>query len=95
MALTITKTGTTLAVTGTSARVAIPTDTSGVVPKCARVSCSSAMYVKIGDSSVSAVAGDLLIHPAESVELRTIGLTHIAAIQVSAAGTLQISPIEV
>lgn len=95
MALTITKTGTTLAVTGTSSRVAIPTDTSGVVPKCSRVSCTASMCVKVGDSSVSATSGDLMIHPAESVELRTIGLTHIAAIQVSAAGTLQISPIEV
>jgi hypothetical protein len=41
-----------------------------------------------------AAAGDILITPYESITLDAVGFDHVAVIQVSGAGVLQISPIE-
>ena len=41
-----------------------------------------------------AAAGDILITPYESITLDAVGFDHVAAIQVSGAGVLQISPLE-
>ena len=92
--ITIVSTGATIATAGTSARVAIPNDSSGAVPKYVRVSATAAAYVKIGGSSVTAAAGDVLVQPADAVILTVGRQTHVAAIQVSAAGVVQISPLE-
>lgn len=93
-AVTIVKTGSIISVTGTSARVAIPTASDGNVPRYIRVAASAACYIKLGDSGVTAVAGDALVQPADALILSTNGLSHIAAIQVAAGGTAQISPLE-
>ena len=93
-ALSILATGSIIGFTGTSARVAIPTDSSGAVPKYVRVAANAACYVKVGTSTVTAAAGDVLVQPADAVTLKVSRSTHIAAIQVSAAGTAQISPLE-
>ena len=93
-AISVVKTGSTIAFTGTSANVAMPKDSSGTTPKYIRLASTAACYVKIGASGVSAVAGDLLVQPADSVVLKVGRQAYIAAIQVSAAGTLQISPLE-
>lgn len=93
-AISVVKTGSTIAFTGTSANVAMPTDSSGTTPKYIRLASTAACYVKIGASGVSAVAGDLLVQPADSVVLKVGRQAYIAALQVSAAGTLQISPLE-
>jgi hypothetical protein len=42
----------------------------------------------------TAVAGDILIQPGDSVVLAVAGAPTIAAIQVSAAGLVQVSPLE-
>lgn len=93
-ALSIVATGSIIAFTGTSARVAIPNDSSGTLPKYVRVAANAACYVKIGGATVAAAAGDVLVQPADAIILKTHNQTYIAAIQVSAAGTVQISPIE-
>lgn len=93
-AISVVKTGSTIAFTGTSANVAMPKDSSGTTPKYIRLASTAACYVKIGASGVSAVAGDLLVQPADSVVLKVGRQAYIAALQVSAAGTLQISPLE-
>jgi len=93
-AISVVKTGATIAFNATSANVAIPTDSSGASPKYVRLSATANCYAKIGPSGVTAAAGDLLVQPAESVVLKVQHLTHIAALQVSAGGTLQISPLE-
>jgi len=92
--ITVVRTGGTIATSGTSARIALPVDASGVVPKYVRLSATAACYVKLGDSGVTAAAGDLLIQPADALVVRAIGMTHVAAIQVAAAGVMQVSPIE-
>lgn len=93
-AITVTKTGSVINFTGTSASVTIPTDSAGTTPKYCRLTATQACYVKIDVGSATAVAGDLLVQPADAVVVRTHGLTHIAALQVTTAGVLQISPLE-
>ncbi len=93
-AVTIVKTGTTITTGLTSASVAIPTDSSGTIPKYCRLSATQSCYASVGVTGVTAVAGDILVNPNDAVIVRTHGLTYIAAIQVSAAGVLQISPVE-
>ena len=93
-ALSIVKTGSVIAFTGISASVPIPTDSSGTIPKYIRVAANAACYVKIGVVAPTAVAGDALVQPADALVLKTHGLGFIAAIQVSAGGTVQISPME-
>lgn len=93
-AIGILKTGVVITFTGTSAGVAIPTDSSGTLPKYIRVAASAACYVKIGPTAPTAVAGDALVQPADALILKTHGYGFIAAIQVAAGGTVQISPLE-
>lgn len=93
-AISVVKTGATIAFTGTSANVAIPTDSAGTKPKYIRVASTAACYVKIGPSGLTAAPGDLLVQPADSAVIKVHNQAFVAAIQVSAAGTLQISPLE-
>lgn len=93
-AISVMKTGVTLATSGTSANVAIPTDSSGAAPKYIRVAATQDCYIKLGPSGVAAVAGDMLLQVGDSVVLATSFAPYIAALQVSAAGVLQVSPLE-
>ena len=93
-AISVVKTGSVISFTGTSANVAIPTDSSGTTPKYVRIASTTACYVKIGPSGVTAAAGDLLVQPADAAIVKVSNQAYIAAIQVSAAGTAQISPLE-
>lgn len=92
--LAIVKTGSIIGFGAASANVAIPTDSSGTTPKYIRVAANAACYVKIGPSGVTAAAGDVLVQPADAVILKVLNQAYIAAIQVAAAGTVQISPLE-
>lgn len=93
-AITVFKTGSNIAFNATSANTAIPTTNAGIAPNFVRLASTQACYVKVGKGAQTAVAGDLLIQPADSVVLRVAGTDNIAAIQVSAGGVLQISPLE-
>ena len=92
--ITVVKTGIAISTSATSTSAALPTDSSGVVPKYVRLASTAACYVKLGNSSVSAAAGDLLVQPADSVVIRSIGMTHVAGVQISGNGILQVSPVE-
>lgn len=93
-AISVVKTGAVIAFGAASAKVAIPTDSAGTIPKYVRVAANQACYVKLGDSGVTAAVGDVLVQPADAVVLKTHGLPYVAAIQVSSGGTVQISPLE-
>ena len=93
-AITVFKTGSIISFGAASANVAIPTAQSGQAPNFVRLAATQACYVKIGNGTQTAAAGDLLVQPADSVILRVAGANNIAAIQVSAGGVLQISPLE-
>lgn len=93
--ITITKTGVTLAATTVTANVGLPTTASGTSAKYVRVASLAACYVKLGtDNTVAAVAGDVLVQPADAVILRCAGLSYIAAITPTGSTTVQISPLE-
>ena len=92
--ISVVKTGATLAFTATSANVAIPTDSSGASPKYIRLNATEACCVKLGTSGVAATAADLMLSAFESEVIAVGRQAYIAAIQVSAGGTLQISPLE-
>lgn len=94
LAVSIVKTGSTIGFNATSQSVAIPTDSANTNPKYVRVAATAACYVKIGPSGLKAAAGDILVQPADAVVLNTNGYGYIAAIQVSAGGTMQVSPLE-
>lgn len=93
-AISVVKTGAIIAFGAASANVAVPPDSSGGLPKYVRLAANAACYVKIGPSGLTAAAGDLLVQPADAVVLKVSNQPYIAAIQVSAAGTVQISPLE-
>lgn len=86
--------GATITTGAASARIAIPVDDSGVAAKRVYVAATVAAYVLPGSSSVDAAAGDLLLVPGDHQVLDVAGMTHIAAIQVAAAGVVSVTPVE-
>lgn len=94
-AFTIVATGVSAATGAASARSAIPADSSTKTPSYILVSARNECYVKLGDSGVVATANDLLIQPADSRVLQVPkGVTHIAYIQGTAAGQVNVVPLE-
>lgn len=93
-AITVLKTGANISFNGTSANTGIPVTSAGIAPNFVRLASTQACYVKIGKGAQTAVAGDLLIQPADSVIVRVAGADNIAALQVTTTGVLQISPLE-
>ena len=86
--------GSTQATGAASARVALPTDSAGNNPRYIRVAAINESYVKLGNSTVVATANDLLIQPADAAILAVNGATHVAFIQGTAVGKVNIVPLE-
>ena len=92
--LTIHKTGVSIATTGTSASSALPTDSSGNIPRFVRIAATAPACVRLGITGLVAVTTDVQIQPGDAIRMSTNGATHVAAIQVAAGGVVQISPID-
>lgn len=93
--VTIATAGFSAATAGTSASSAIPNDSSGRTPNYIRVAARNECYVKLGTSGVAATTNDILVQPADSIFLQVPkGITHIAYIQGTAAGQVNVTPIE-
>lgn len=93
--ITVTTTGVSAATGAASARSAIPNASDGNVPRFIRVASRNECYVKIGSSTVTATSNDILVQPADCVILQVpAGITHIAYIQGTAAGVVNIVPLE-
>lgn len=93
--ITVVAVGTTITTGATSASSALPIASSGEVPRFVRISATAACHVKIGKSTVAATANDMLIQPGEAEVIHIPqGITHIAAIQDSAAGKCNVVPLE-
>lgn len=93
--MTILATGVSAATGAASARSALPTASSGEIPRYVRVSARNECYVKLGTSTVNATGNDILIQPADSLVLAVPrGITHIAYIQGTAAGQVNVVPLE-
>ncbi|HEX7644850.1 MAG TPA: hypothetical protein VF472_21830 [Burkholderiaceae bacterium] len=94
-ALCVVATGVQIPTSGVSASASIPNASSGEAPRYIRVAATAAACVKIGSAGVTATTGDLQVQPGDAAVLQVpSGLTQIAAIQVSSAGVVQISPLE-
>lgn len=86
--------GTTQATGAATARVALPTDSAGNNPRYVRVAAINESYVRLGNSGVNATTNDTLIQPADAAILAVNGATHIAFIQGTAAGKVNVMPLE-
>lgn len=94
-AITVVKTGSVTTTGAASAGTTIPTAQSAEVPRYIRVAATAACTFRIGAGAQTAVTTDLLIQPGDAVVLAVPnGFTHYAAIQVTAAGVVQVSPME-
>ena len=85
------KTQTTGAAT---ASVTIPTDSAGNLPRYIRVASVTESYVKLGPTAVAATINDIMVQPADAVILAVGGATHIAYIQGTSTGKVNILPLE-
>lgn len=92
--ITVTSTGIQLTTSAVSANGSIPLDSAGNVPRYIRVAATVAACVRIGTGTPVAVTTDMQVQPGDAVIMSTNGMTKIAAIQVSAAGVVQVSPLE-
>lgn len=92
--ITVTQVGFTAATGAASARTAIPTDSAGNLPRYIRVAGINECYVKIGGGAVTATTNDVLIQPADSAIMSVNGQTNIAYIQGTAAGKINVVPLE-
>jgi len=93
--ITVVKTGVATATSGTSAGGALPTAQSGEIPRYIRIAATAPACVRIGAGAQTAVTTDLQVQPGDAVTLAVPrGCTNYAAIQVAAAGVVQISALE-
>lgn len=93
-ALVVAASGSNIDTGAASASAAIPNDSTGSRARFVRVAVTVAAYVKLGQTGVTAAAADMLVNPEQAVVLKVDGFTHIAAIQVSAAGVCNVTPLE-
>lgn len=92
--VTVAATGIQIATSGTSAGNTIPLASDGNVPRYIRIAATQAACVRLGVGAQTAVTTDLQVQPGDAVIVSTNNRTHIAAIQVTAAGVVQVSPLE-
>lgn len=94
LGITIVSTGIQLITSAVSAQGTIPTASSGEVPRYIRVSATVAACIRLG-TNPTAVVTDAQVQPGDSLILSVpLGITKIAAVQVAAAGVVQVSPLE-
>jgi SH3-like domain-containing protein len=92
---TVTVTGVSITTGAASSGGALPNASSGEVPRYVRIAASVAACVRIGPGAQTAVATDMLVQPGDSVVLAVPrGCTHVAAIQLAAAGVVIVTPLE-
>ena len=78
-----------ISITGTSARVALP---SGVGHEdVLRLASTTDCYIKFGDSTVEATTSDALFTAGVELFKVPAAATHVAAIQVSASGVMTVT----
>ncbi|WEF34865.1 hypothetical protein [Pseudoduganella chitinolytica] len=95
-AITIVADGVSIATSGTSATATLPNTNAGTKPRLIRVAATAAAHVQLfKDGTGTATTADTLVQPGDAVTLVVpAGTNNIAAIQSSAAGVVQVSPLE-
>jgi SH3-like domain-containing protein len=93
--ITVTTTGVSITTGAASSGGALPNASSGEVPRYVRIAASVAACVRIGPGAQTAVATDMLVQPGDAVVITVPrGCTHVAAIQLAAAGVVIVTPVE-
>jgi hypothetical protein len=93
--ITVAVTGVTITTSAASASATIPNMSTGEKPRFIRVSTTAAATIRIGPGAQTAATTDLLINPGESPILAVAsGVVTIAALQVTAPGIVQVTPLE-
>jgi hypothetical protein len=94
--IVVTATGINITTGAASVSAALPNASSGEIPRYIRITSTANARVRIGQGAgTTAVATDLMVQPGDAVILDVQrGITHIAAIQDTAAGTVAVSPLE-
>lgn len=93
-ALQIGAVGSTITTGAASTRITIPTNAAAQKPNYLRIASTAYAFVKIGDSSVTATSNDILLQPNEELYIVVSGNTHVAAIQDTAAGKVNVIPLD-
>lgn len=93
-AFTILADGITVTTGAVSTLVAIPNAANGSRPYYIRVAATVESYVKVGLSATVATNQSMLVQPADCVLLAVGGATHLAHIQGTTAGRVNITPLE-
>jgi len=92
--LDVNLTGVNITTGAASASATIPNNQAGQVAKYVRIAATANAHVKVGKTTATATATDMLVTPNEAIILNVTGSDTIAAIQDSAAGTVNVVPIE-
>lgn len=90
----VSKTGTLITTSGASASGSIPVDASGNRPNYVRVAATAAATVRYGTGAQTAVTTDMLVQPGDALLLNVTRCDTIAALQVTAAGVVIVTPVE-
>ncbi len=94
-AISVNGTGKKVTTASSSANVAMPTMADGTNARYVRCSATATCYVKpVTTNSGTAANTDVMVTPYESVILNVRGFDFLAYIYDSAAGTLNVVPIE-
>lgn len=86
--------GVTVASGAASAQTAIPVNSAGVVAKYVRVAATVAAHIRFNKTTAVATANDLLLMPSDAVVLCVQNYDVFAVIQDTAAGTVNVVPVE-
>jgi len=93
--MVITATGINLTTGAASVSAPIPPASSGEVPRYIRITATANAHVRIGIAGLTALATDAMVVPGDDLILDVPrNVTHVAAIQDTAAGTVNVVPLE-
>jgi len=93
--ITATVTGITIATSAASSNQVLPNMSSGEKPRFIRIAATQPACIRIGSGTQTAVTTDLQVQPGDAVILQVpTGVNNIAAVQVTTAGIVQVSPLE-
>lgn len=86
--------GITVASGAASAQTAIPVNSAGVVAKYVRVAATVAAHIRFNKTTAVATANDTLLMPGDAVVVNVQNYDVFAVIQDTAAGFVNVVPIE-
>lgn len=93
--MSIMATGVNITTGAASASSALPAASGSTVARYVRITATANAHVRLGTVGLTALATDAMVVPGESLVLEVpSGITHVAAIQDAAAGTVNVAPLD-